>query len=90
MTTRFLAAAAIAALIPAAASAQVSYVHAGKLIDPQAGKVLTDQLIRIEGEKIVSVAPWKGAPKDGKVTDWSKLTVLPGLIDMHPHLVDQE
>ena len=90
MTTRFLAAAARAALIPAAASAQVSYVHAGKLIDPQAGKALTDQLIRIEGEKIVSVAPWKGAPKDGKVTDWSKLTVLPGLIDMHTHLVDQE
>lgn len=71
-------------------AAQVAYVHAGKLVDPQAGRVLTDQLIRIEGEKITAVTPWKTAPKDGPVTDWSKLTVLPGLIDMHTHLADQE
>jgi imidazolonepropionase-like amidohydrolase len=87
LRTLFLAALACA---PAVASAQVSYVRAGKLVDPQAGKVLTDQLIRIEGEKITAVTPWKAAPKDGQVTDWSKLTVLPGLIDMHTHLVDQE
>jgi imidazolonepropionase-like amidohydrolase len=82
----------IVALLLAAAlsNGQVSYVHAGKLVDPQAGKVLTDQLIRIEGEKITAVTPWRAAPKDGPVTDWSKLTVLPGLIDMHTHLVDQE
>lgn len=77
--------AALATLLPAVAAAQVSYVRAGKLVDPQAGKVLTDQILRIEGERIVSVGPWKGAPKDGpkdaKVTDWSGLTVLPGLID---------
>jgi len=71
-------------------AAQVSYVHAGKLVDPQAGKVLTDQLVRIEGEKITTVTPWKGAPVDGPVTDWSQLTVLPGLIDMHTHMVDDE
>ncbi|AAK25087.1 metal-dependent hydrolase family protein [Caulobacter vibrioides] len=86
--------AALATLLPAVAAAQVSYVRAGKLVDPQAGKVLTDQILRIEGERIVSVGPWKGAPKDGpkdaKVTDWSGLTVLPGLIDMHTHLVDDE
>lgn len=71
-------------------AAQVSYVLAGKLVDPQAGKVMTDQLIRIEGEKITAVTPWKVAPTDGPVTDWSQLTVLPGLIDMHTHLVDEE
>ncbi|UAL11449.1 metal-dependent hydrolase family protein [Caulobacter segnis] len=71
-------------------AAQVSYVHAGKLVDPQAGQMLTDQMIRIEGEKITSVTSWKAAPKDGPVVDWSKLTVLPGLIDMHTHLVDEE
>lgn len=71
-------------------AAQVSYVHAGKLVDPQAGKALTDQLIRIEDGKITSVTPWKGAPADGPVTDWSKLAVLPGLIDMHTHMVDDE
>ena len=80
----------LAVLTPVAATAQVSYVRAGKLVDPQAGKVLADQMIRIEGGKIVSVTAWKGTPKDGAVTDWSALTVLPGLIDMHTHLADDE
>ena len=81
----------VALLLAAALShGQVSYVRAGKLIDPQAGKVLADQMIRIEGGKIVSVTPWKETPKDGPLTDWSRLTVLPGLIDMHTHLVDEE
>ncbi|MEZ0243895.1 MAG: amidohydrolase family protein [Sphingomonas sp.] len=70
------------------AMAQTSYVRAGKLIDVLAGRVLTDQLIRIEGERIVSVGPWTGAPADGPVTDWSGYTVMPGLIDMHTHLAD--
>ncbi|AZS20215.1 MULTISPECIES: amidohydrolase family protein [unclassified Caulobacter] len=94
MMSRLVCAAALAALVPAVASAQVTYVRAGKLIDPQAGKVLTDQMLRIEGDRIVSVGPWKGAPKEGakdaKVVDWSGLTVLPGLIDMHTHMVDDE
>ena len=77
MIIRLLCAAALVVLVPAAASAQVSYVRAGKLVDPQAGKVLTDQLLCIEGERIVSVGPWKGAPKEGRVIDWSGLTVLP-------------
>lgn len=76
---------------PAAlAEVKPTYVHAGRLVDPEAGKVLTNQLIRIEGERIVAVSPWTKAPVDGPVLDWSSLTVLPGLIDMHTHLVDQE
>ncbi len=80
----------LAILAPLAAQAGPTYVHAGKLIDPVAGKPLSNQLIRIEGERVVSVEPWTKAPVDGPVLDWSKLTVLPGLIDMHTHLVDEE
>lgn len=72
----------------AAQEAKVRYVRAGRLVDVLAGKVLTDQLIRIEGERIASVGPWQGAPGDGPVTDWSGKTVLPGLIDAHTHLAD--
>ena len=82
--------AAALALAPLAAYAAPLYVHAGKLVDTLAGKVLADQLITIEGERVVSVAPWTAAPTDGKVIDWSRRMVLPGLIDMHTHLVDQE
>ena len=80
----------LVALVPLCAQAQTSYVRAGKLIDTEAGKVLTNQLIRIEGERVVSVTPWAKAPTDGPVRDWSAYTVLPGLMDMHTHLVDQE
>lgn len=82
--------AAALTLAPLAVHAAPLYVHAGKLVDTLAGKVLTDQLITIEGDRVVSVAPWKAAPADGKVIDWSRRMVLPGLIDMHTHLCDQE
>jgi len=85
--------AAVASLVlassPAMAQSAPSYIHAGRLIDTEAGRVLTDQLIRIEGDRVVAVTPWKKAPTDGPVRDWSAYTVLPGLIDMHTHLVDQ-
>jgi imidazolonepropionase-like amidohydrolase len=82
--------AGLALLAAAPALAQVSYVRAGRLVDPVAGKVLGDRLIRIEGGRITAVSAWTGAPADGLVRDWSRLTVLPGLIDMHTHIVDQE
>jgi imidazolonepropionase-like amidohydrolase len=94
MTRRPLAAlltgAFLLALAPLGAQAQTHYVRAGRLIDTEAGKVLTNQLVRIEGERVVSVTPWTTAPTDGPVRDWSAYTVLPGLMDMHTHLVDQE
>lgn len=85
-------AAGFVALTSPSALAQIrpTYVHAGRLIDTEAGKVLTNQLIRIEGERVAAVGPWTAAPTDGPVLDWSAFTVLPGLMDMHTHLVDQE
>jgi imidazolonepropionase-like amidohydrolase len=69
------------------ATAQSMDVHAGRLIDPAAGKVLVDQRIRIVDGRIASVTPWRAA--DGTATvDWSGQTVLPGLIDLHTHLAD--
>ncbi|MEN3748773.1 amidohydrolase family protein [Sphingomonas sp. HF-S3] len=83
----------LAVALPAAAqqeARQVRYVRAGQLLDVIAGRMLTDQLIRIEGDRIAAVGPWRGAPADGPVEDWSGYTVLPGLIDMHTHLADFE
>jgi imidazolonepropionase-like amidohydrolase len=76
-----------ALLLSGVATAETVDVHAGRLIDPAAAKVLTDQRIRIVDGKIASVAPWRDA--DGTATvDWSGYTVLPGLIDLHTHLAD--
>jgi imidazolonepropionase-like amidohydrolase len=70
------------------AAAQTIDVHAGRLIDPASGKVLTDQRIRIANGRIALVAPWSASADGGTVIDWSGMTVLPGLIDLHTHIAD--
>ena len=67
--------------------AQNMDVHAGRVIDPASAKVLTDQRIRIVNGKIAAVSPWRDADGAAQV-DWSRLTVLPGLIDLHTHVAD--
>jgi imidazolonepropionase-like amidohydrolase len=73
--------------IMAAKAEDVSYVRAGRLIDVEKAKVLSDQLIRIADGRVASTSAFKAAPDDGPLTDWSAYTVLPGLMDMHSHLV---
>ena len=64
------------------------YVLAGKLLDVRAGRLLTDQVIVIRGERIERVVPASEAalPHGANVIDLSSATVLPGLIDAHDHL----
>lgn len=78
----------VIALLAAPAPAATRYVRAGKLVDVVAGRVLSDQLIRIEDDRIAAVTAYGAAPGDGPVTDWSAYTVLPGFIDTHTHLAD--
>ena len=78
-------------VLPAEVSAQTAQrtiLRAGKLLDVRSGKVLTNQAVVIEGDKIASVGPaseLKASPSD-KVIDLPNATVLPGLIDAHTHL----
>jgi imidazolonepropionase-like amidohydrolase len=74
--------------LPLVATAQTTLVRAGKLVDVDRGRVLSDQLIRIEGERIVDVGDYKpGSVTSARTIDWSAYTVVPGLMDMHTHLV---
>ena len=68
--------------------AQTIAVKTGRLIDPDAGTVLFDQVILIHGNKIEAVGKGLAIPAGANVIDLSGKTVLPGLIDCHTHLAD--
>ncbi len=70
-----------------ATAADTLYVRAGRLLDVEAGRVLTNQLVQIEDGKIRSVGEAREIPAGASVVDWSRYTVLPGLIDLHTHLI---
>jgi imidazolonepropionase-like amidohydrolase len=63
-------------------------IHAGKMIDVDNGVMLSDRAIWIDGDHILRVTEFRSR-EVGKtrVIDWSRYTVLPGLMDMHTHLI---
>jgi len=69
-------------------TAQMIAIKAGRLIDPDAGTVLSDQVILIHDNKIQAVGKGLAIPAGTNVIDLSAKTVLPGLIDCHTHLAD--
>jgi imidazolonepropionase-like amidohydrolase len=58
----------------------------GKLVDGS-GKVITDAVVVVDGDRITSVGSGVSAiPHGVQVTDLSRLTAVPGLIDVHTHM----
>jgi len=87
MVVRLAISFACAIAVASPAFAATVDVHAGRLIDPETGRVSTDQRIRIVDGKFSAITPWRAS--DGPATvDWSGLTVLAGLIDLHTHIAD--
>ena len=64
-------------------------IRAGRLIDGKSDSSISNALILMEGDKIVSVTPGGSAPAGVEVLDLSKATVLPGFVDAHTHVLLQ-
>src|SRR5216684_495680 len=69
-------------------SSRTIIIHAGHVLDVKTGKTLSDQMLVIEGGKIVSIggSAETKAPADAVRIDLANATLLPGLIDAHTHL----
>ena len=67
-------------------------VRAGRMFDPKSGTNLRNQVILIAGDRITEVGPASSIriPSGAKVIDLSNATVLPGLIDRHVHLMQDQ
>ncbi len=71
--------------VPQASPAPI-VIRAGRLIDPEAGTVLSNQVIVVENARFTAIGPNVPIPAGAQVIDLSQLTVLPGLVDAHNHL----
>ena len=67
-------------------SAQVTAIKAGKLVVPDAGETLNNQVILVEGARIKAIGADIQIPSGATVIDLSHSTVLPGLFDCHAHM----
>lgn len=66
----------------------VTYIKAGSLFDSRSGKVTRDAVIVVEDDRITAVGGSNiDIPDGAEVIDLSASFVLPGIMDMHTHVV---
>ena len=75
--------------VEAAGADHVIAIRAGRLFDPKSGTHLTNQVVLIQGERIINAGPAASTaiPPSALVIDLGNATVLPGLIDGHVHVM---
>jgi imidazolonepropionase-like amidohydrolase len=69
---------------PAASHATV--LHAARLLDIEAGTIITPGEVLVQGDRIAEVGSTVTHPAGADVIDLGDTTLMPGLIDVHVHL----
>lgn len=57
------------------------------MMDVRSGTMIQNAVVLVEGERIAAAGPGLAIPEGVKVVDLGALTILPGLIDCHTHLL---
>ena len=71
---------------PSTADHHAIVLHAARMLDVAAGKIVAPGEVLIEGERIVAAGPSVEHPAGAQVIDLGDVTLMPGLIDAHVHL----
>jgi imidazolonepropionase-like amidohydrolase len=61
-------------------------LHAARLFDVEAGKIVAPGEVLVEGERIVAAGTSVEHPAGAETIDLGDTTLMPGLIDVHVHL----
>ena len=90
MSLRITKFAAILTILVASAAAQSAphpiVLHAARLLDIKAGRIIQPGEILVEGDHIAEVGTNVKHPAGAEVIDLGDRTLMPGLIDAHVHL----
>ena len=81
-----LAASLVVAVRPAPAQEPVTVIRAARVLDGT-GRTIPNATVVVRGSRIVSVGPNASVPAGARVYDLPTLTLLPGIIDAHDHVV---
>lgn len=77
-----------AVMLCTSAAAETTYIKAGSLFDSRSGDVIRDAVIVVEDEMIAAVGDSDtNIPAGAQVIDLSSSFVLPGVMDMHTHVI---
>jgi imidazolonepropionase-like amidohydrolase len=78
--------AALSLHLAAQDTTRITAIKAGRLIDPETGSAVANQVILVQRGRFTAVGANVAIPAGADVIDLSALTVLPGLVDSHNHL----
>jgi imidazolonepropionase-like amidohydrolase len=77
---------AVSAIGQSATAPRPIVIHAARLLDVKAGKIVKPGEILVQGDRIAEVGTSVKHPANAEVIDLGDRTLMPGLIDAHIHL----
>src|SRR5687767_9075588 len=66
----------------------ITAIRAGSMLDVKSGTAVRNVIVVVEDGRIKAVGPNVPIPSGARLLDLGDMTLLPGLIDAHTHLLD--